>query len=694
MKIRFGETHPTPEELLSYPDGELSRKQAEHLRAHLETCWSCRAQVAESQDAIRRFIRFRDQVLTPAIPLLPQVRRNLERDFDRLDAEALHFTWSGRLSRLFISHRPSWRMVTLCLSTAAVIIAFLIVFQPFSSSGVSVAELLRNTEQAQIRSFMTVPQPVVYQKLHIRRTSKSHSLEEAATLEIWNDQRGGKARRSSGGWTEVSTENEERPQRDELESSSVRNLTKPPVLGELETLFQANRMDARAPLSVQSYQSWRQSLQQKKEEVTITRSADGSPILILRTTPEGPTDSRRITDAEFIVRQQDWHPLEEKLSTEDQEYRITELQYEVLPLANIAQSIFPEPVAVAPVISPAANLKESVTVPSLPGPTDLAAAEVDARVALHEVGADLGEQIEVAQTPAGQIEVRGLANSEGRKLELSQALRDIHNVVVNIQSVEEASKRDRPTDDVTADGVTARGAKNPSIFSQSIALGASQADVVTTRLPIQQALETYFAEQRRQRPPSEKVVTPETSEIQKQIADLSGRAVESSNRALLEAWALRHLAQRYSADELSKLPPASRQKLQVLIRDHVRMLRERMENVSSLLRPVLISIVGNKTAQTPPLPAGETAVIGSDLAWPALPWGVIDKTTQVDRLINGLFAGAGLPLEDEHAASGGKPVRVKSPESCAADLLASLEELRAALPQIEKVVAGQFLTNP
>jgi hypothetical protein len=60
--------HISREELLSAADGEVSSHRAAQVRKHLESCWECRAQMAETEAAIVDFTRTYRQPLDPQLP--------------------------------------------------------------------------------------------------------------------------------------------------------------------------------------------------------------------------------------------------------------------------------------------------------------------------------------------------------------------------------------------------------------------------------------------------------------------------------------------------------------------------------------------------------------------------------------------------------------------------------------------------
>src|ERR1035441_7613566 len=109
--------HPEDGLLLRYLDGELPGRKARQVRAHLEACWQCRAQVEQLQGAIGECVRYRKDVLAPSQPPPPQAWHSV--DFERVEAELAAQSWFIRLAR-FLS--PGWNPgLRWALSGAAVL---------------------------------------------------------------------------------------------------------------------------------------------------------------------------------------------------------------------------------------------------------------------------------------------------------------------------------------------------------------------------------------------------------------------------------------------------------------------------------------------------------------------------------------------------------------------------------------------
>ncbi len=175
--------------------------------------------------------------------------------------------------------------------------------------------------------------------------------------------------------------------------------------------------------------------------------------------------------------------------------------------------------------------------------------------------------------------------------------------------------------------------------------------------------------------------------IQREVQGLSRQAIALSEKAMSEAWALRRLAKRYTPQELGILSPKARGELENIIRDHVRSLKEELAGSRTLLMPVLESI----PRMTADGSVSHLPVKDLDTGWPALPLALFDLVSYVDRITNGLLAGAEFPLDLDVLPAGRSPLRIKSPEEHAADLVFLYQLLDQHLPGLEANIAGSFL---
>jgi hypothetical protein len=85
--------HLSDEELLLCADGELSRRRGAEVRAHLASCWDCRARMAEMEGTIVAFARAYRQDLHPQLPSADGPRALLKAHLAELGARAKAGSW-------------------------------------------------------------------------------------------------------------------------------------------------------------------------------------------------------------------------------------------------------------------------------------------------------------------------------------------------------------------------------------------------------------------------------------------------------------------------------------------------------------------------------------------------------------------------------------------------------------------------
>src|SRR6266849_7277202 len=97
--------HPSEDELLLYVDGELEAKATNHVRNHLEACWSCRVRTEKIEETISTFIDYRNQVLKPLAEPPPHDWRGFDGKLRNLASQAgkpsMFANVRGTLGRIF-----------------------------------------------------------------------------------------------------------------------------------------------------------------------------------------------------------------------------------------------------------------------------------------------------------------------------------------------------------------------------------------------------------------------------------------------------------------------------------------------------------------------------------------------------------------------------------------------------------------
>lgn len=633
--FRFG-WHPAEEELLLFLDGEASERQAGKMRAHLERCWACRNRRDKFDRAIVAFMDFCEAETGSGSSLPP--RASLEFA-ERLRVAASAEPGSSLLSRWAMTLR--WQFAQRRVAVAAIacllIIASLAVIFRRAERTVSAQELLQRTAQAETLSLRRVGDPVVYRKLQVKRVGTS----DAVVWESWSD-----AERKQ--FRQRVADNRG------LRFLRANETDAPALLAELEDVFRANHFDVQRPLSAAAFAEWRQSIRTKTE--LVSRQADS---LTLTTIAEPSHAPKTIWEASLVVRESDWHAVALHLNVqvnvqgerETRAYEILETAYEVLPLQalTVFSDLPPTPLmtpasARPPVSLPTETPIVAAALKPVPTEAELKDAEVAALYTLHQLKADLGEQIEVVREADRQITVRGLVETEARKQQLNEALRAVPLVIPNLQTVEEAARQQ-------AAETPADRAETNTLAALEISASAANAASVN---PFQQYLETYFVERGNER-----------QNAALKAAQLSDAVVSETAAALSEAWALRRLAERFKPEQEGEFAAPNRQRILEIMRNHLARLQTHRRSLHAQLNPVLSTIAGGIAGAVAP-PAASSA--GQRQAEALQLFRAVGQFAQ---LSNSLFAGKG----------------GDSPQQAARSALAALAQWEGALQRFEQALS-------
>jgi hypothetical protein len=193
-----------------------------------------------------------------------------------------------------------------------------------------------------------------------------------------------------------------------------------------------------------------------------------------------------------------------------------------------------------------------------PAPAATVGDELSVLVALHNLGADLGDPVNVKRQ-GGQILVAGAGVDPERRGQIEQALGARPNVVLQFSDADgSASQPEKPV----------RGDAQPS------------ADVL--------ALQGRIEKQAGGRVNYE---------------NLSAQALDASESMMARAYALRRIAERFPSSVDSEMTAADRQVLHDLYREHATALARQAGAIERLLKPVLAPLGGK--ANRAPLSASE-----------------------------------------------------------------------------------------
>lgn len=480
--------HPEEGQLLQYLDGELSRNEARTVQAHLEACWQCRAELETLQDTVKDCVRYRKQVLIPNLPAPPAPWSAL--DFSRADSELAAQGIGTRVAR-WLSPRRSAPMRWALSAALVIVLAGVIARQLRETPNVEAAVLLRKAVE------ISSTRPHLVKRLQIRSSR-------------------GPMTRMSGG-------------------VSIR-----PSAGEAELarLFTAAHYDWNEPLSAQAFASWHDALLRKVDEVS---TADPAVYSIKTTAPDND-----LLSATLKLRKSDYTPLAGRFEFRNQEWvEITELVDQLnLPASTVAGATggMPRQPGVPPDPS---SLQHAETIDT-PGPSE----ELQVAAALHQVGADLGDPIEISREGRDLV-VSGTGIAADRQQQIHQQLDRLPHVVVRFSE---------PTFPASAP------ATEPAITRDA----AVPADKTTYQARIEQRLGG--------RP---------------QFERFSGQLMDWTDSAMSRAYALRRLAQQFPTSSALAMRPEDRRTLQTLGREHLAAFQKDLARIQTTINPVLKAIGGS-----------------------------------------------------------------------------------------------------
>lgn len=254
------------------------------------------------------------------------------------------------------------------------------------------------------------------------------------------------------------------------------------------------------------------------------------------------------------------------------EYRFSEVRFDRLGLGEVSSRVFDrEPmlfkseVVEAKVLKPDAAAGEAAARPEVtPTPAATHAAtvelEIEALVLLDAVGATLGEEIAVTRTLDGALQIEGVVENAERKNAVLAALDPIRNhraVRVRIETPEEAEHR------------------LEQLRSTAVAVSIQEAAPLASRIPVDAELRRYI---------SSLGIAPEN--LDEEINRFANRLLRGSRQALLYAWSLRNLVERFSPAELQALDSQARSKWLGLIAEHSSGYRREIATLRHDLAPV------------------------------------------------------------------------------------------------------------
>jgi len=297
------------------------------------------------------------------------------------------------------------------------------------------------------------------------------------------------------------------------------------TLNSLKTLFHNANYNWDDPLSARAYSAWRDQLSAKHDQVTEERDS-----YRIRTEAE----SGDLLEASLQLSTQDLQPKEGRFAFRNSDWvEITAMPEESEPVASVIPAA-PEARATLPKLS-------TGIAASLPAPT--AGDELGVLVALHELGADLGDPVEVSRNDR-EIVVSGVGIAPERRQAIQQALGSLANVAVRFTESAPAGGPPQPVAPETAAG--------------------SDIPQVQSRIAEQMGGRAHFDE-------------------------LAAQVLDRSEPLMARAYALRRLQEKFPATLEAQLSPEDLATLRRLQREHTAALRQQTRELEQTLKPALKS---------------------------------------------------------------------------------------------------------
>ena len=513
--------------LLRYLDGELPRRKARQVRQHLEACWQCRVELASLETTVADCVMYRKNVLGACLPAPPQPWKDLSREFDRIG----EFDPTGEFDRIDAS----------------------LAGEPL---GVRLINLLTRTLTPPVKWAAACAALVAVAAIPFYQLRETRSVQAAALLKR----------------AVAVSESRPRTLRRVRITTPARRITKligagelqpavsvqPAAAGEAElaAMFRDAKYNFEDPLSAKSFTDWRGRLASKQDLVNTVPDGE-SPnrgTYEIKTT----TDDGSLVAATLKLRMTDYEPLEGRFEFRNRDWvEMTELVDQPTPPASRLAGTtggMPRQPGVPPafIANPAeANRPAGLDPAGLdPAGSDSAGMNKELQVveALHRVGADLGDPVEISRE-GRQVLVRGMGIPPNRQAQLHAVLDPLPNVVVRFAD-------------------PAFPASNPPVQSEP-------AQTRNAAGPENRQLQARIEERLGGRP---------------QFERFSGQLLEWTDAAMARAYALRRLAQEFSPARERQMSAADRRLLHGLSREHLAAFAKETARIEITLTPILTGL--------------------------------------------------------------------------------------------------------
>lgn len=235
--------------------------------------------------------------------------------------------------------------------------------------------------------------------------------------------------------------------------------------------------------------------------------------------------------------------------------------------------------------------------------TKLVQTEVTALYRLSELGADIGEPIQVTRMPSGYVRVLGTIANEARKRQIVAMLEQLPDrQLLEIQLVTEGSLR------------------MPISASRMAAPPTSVYNVAPVEPPADSALRKYF-----------QAKGLAGKQIDVGIAQFSRDALDSAQRALQHAYALDRLGASFSAEELRTMGPVAQEQWSAMVARHSSALEAELDKLHAQIAPLVAA--GSAAPWSP-----QASEINNPADFATCARGLLRKVQKLNREVGSTFS--------------------------------------------------------
>lgn len=387
-------SHLTPQQMLAYIDGELSKSETRRAEDHLHSCWTCLTEVERLKDDIATILDAQNESFSPALPPPPRPWPSFQTVLDRsLPAEPVS---------LWVRLTAFLTPVRILLVSGVVAVLFVCVYSIFRVKTVSAKEVLRRIQVADTQRSVITKDQVIRERVHILKTLHGQSHPQTGSVDTWKSP-------TAAYWNMAESDF---------------------AAADLKAQYQAHDVPVGLPLSAASVDSWGKAA---GGSPTVVRQGDDVDLSFAGATDGAAGSVERVS---LIVRPDTWQVKQMTLDFPDASFEVTEDDYSVIPtsavpsdlLARLEPEALPSMVTQPVVAQPVSGIAASVL--HLPV-VNLDKAELGVFATLHNLKADLGEPVTVTRsTRAVQVGVWQLPAD--RQNELRAALADQPGVQVQL----------------------------------------------------------------------------------------------------------------------------------------------------------------------------------------------------------------------------------------------------------------------